>query len=322
MDEGRWLDVHDSLSTPTFQNWQPPGCMLHHYNSKDISTCFQSRKIVLAGDSTIRQIFWAIAKKLDLDSVTDTMTDGRQHADLSLKKKNVDLHFIWDPFLNTTRLHHELLLYQNRVATTESSLDYEKQVASIILAGGGLWHARHFKDDLVSQYVDTIGNISRYFRPSFHPDTSDQRLVLPAAAASAEDLLLIAPVQLPQYEALTPERGNTITPTRIESMNRHLEEISVSQSASVLFSFNSMSWHERLTYEASGIHVLESVASQKADIILNLRCNAKSTALGRYPFNRTCCSRYNPPNWVQKLLLFCGMIVLPLLSVIVGRGTV
>ncbi|MCJ1379613.1 hypothetical protein MMC17_002715 [Xylographa soralifera] len=322
MHEGHWLDVPDgSFSNPTFENWQPPGCMLHHYNNKDISTCFESRRIVLAGDSTIRQVFWAIAKKLDPDSITETLTEGRQHADLSINKKNVNLHFIWDPFLNTTRLHHELLLYQNRAATTEDNHDFEKQVASIILAGGGLWHARHFEDDPVTQYVDTIRNISRYSRPSYHSDALDRRLMLPAAAASAEDLLLIAPVQMPLYEALSPERGNTMTPARIEPMNMRLEEMIVSQSADVLSSFNSMSWHQKLTYEASGIHVLETVASQKADILLNLRCNAKSTALGRHPFNRTCCSQYNPPNLVQRFLLFCGMIVLPVLHLLVGKGS-
>ncbi|MCJ1436565.1 hypothetical protein MMC27_005945 [Xylographa pallens] len=322
MHEGRWLDApNGGLSNHTFQNWQPPGCMGHHYNSKDISTCFQSRRIVLAGDSTIRQVFWAIAKKLDLDSITETLTEGRQHADLSINKKNVDLHFIWDPFLNTTRLHHELLLYQNRATTTEDSDDFEKQVASIILAGGGLWHARHFKDDPVSRYVDTIRNVSRYLQPSHQPGLSDQKLMLPAAAASAEDLLLIAPVQLPLYEALSLERGNTITSTRIEPMNVYLEELIKAQSAEVLSSFNAMSWHQRLTYEASGLHVLQNVANQKADILLNLRCNAKFTALGRYPFNRTCCSRYNAPNWVQRLFLFFGMIVLPLLSLIVGKGS-
>ncbi|MCJ1285834.1 hypothetical protein MMC26_005175 [Xylographa opegraphella] len=321
MREGRWLDIpNDRHSNTTFQNWQPPGCMLHHYNNKDISTCFQSRRIVLAGDSTIRQVFWAIAKKLDPDSVTQALTEGRQHADLSLNKNNVDLHFIWDPFLNTTRLHHELLLYQTRFTITEDNHDVEKQVASIILAGGGLWHARHFIDDPVSRYLDTIRNISSYSRPLYNPKTLNQRFVPPAAAASAEDLLLIAPVQVPLYEALSPDRGVTITPTRVDPMNGHLEKMAMSQSADVLFSFNSMSWHERLTYETNGLHVLESVASQKADIILNLRCNAMSTALGRYPFNRTCCSQYNRPNWLQKLLLLCGTIVFPLLGLVVGKG--
>ena len=296
---------------------------MHHYNSKDISTCFPSRRIVLAGDSTIRQVFWAIARRLDPDSATKTLTEGRQHADLRLNKRNVDLHFIWDPFLNTSRLYHELLLHQNRFSTTADSHDTEKQAASIILAGGGLWHARYFQDDPVSQYMDTIRNISKYYQPLYHPEISNQRLMLPAAAAaSAEDLLLIAPVQLPLYEALSSERGKTITPTMIDPMNRYLEELTVSQSADVLSSFNALSWHERLTYEESGIHVLDTVANQKADIILNLRCNAKSTALGRYPFNRTCCSRYDPPNWIQKPLLLCGMIVLPLLSLTVGRGMI
>ncbi|MCJ1402691.1 hypothetical protein MMC11_005912 [Xylographa trunciseda] len=323
MLEGRWLDIPKGGSfRPSFQNWQPPGCMLHHYNSKDISTCFHSRRIVLAGDSTTRQIFWAIARKLDPNSATEALTEGHQHADLSINRKNVDLHFIWDPFLNTTRLHHELLLYHRDTAAAEDDHSLEKQAASIILAGGGLWHARYLKHDPVSQYLDSIRNFTAYLQPSYQPDTSAQRLVLPAAAAaSAEDLFLIAPVQLPLYEALSLERASTISPAVVEAMNTHLEDTSTLRGADVLSSFNSMTWQQKLTYEASGIHVLDSVASQKADVLLNLRCNAKSMALGRYPFDRTCCSRYNPPNWVQRFLLFCGMIVLPLLSLIVGKGS-
>ncbi|MCJ1394105.1 hypothetical protein MMC18_006983 [Xylographa bjoerkii] len=322
MHEGRWLDIpNNHISKPSFHNWQPPGCMLLHYNSKDISTCFDSRRIVLAGDSTIRQVFWAIAKRLDADSATEALTEGHQHADISINRKNVDLDFIWDPFLNTTRLHHELLLYQKRTATTEDDHDIGKQVASIILAGGGLWHARHFKDDPILRYADDIGNISAYMRTSHQPDTSGQRLMLPAAAAADEDLLLIAPVQLPLYEALSLERANKITPAIVEPMNIHLHEMSRLQKVEVLSSFNSMNWEQKLTYEASGIHVLESVASQKADVLLNLRCNTKLTALGRYPFDRTCCSRYNPPNGVQQLLLFCGMIMFPLLCFIVSKGS-
>ena len=318
MHEGRWLDAsNDSTSSLSFQNWQPPGCMLHRYNSKDISTCLHSRKIILAGDSTIRQIFWAIARKLDPNGVTETLTEDHQHADLRINRKNVDLHFVWDPFLNTTRLHHELLLYQIRDATTGDNHDLEKQVARIILTGSGLWHARHFKDDPVSQYVDTIRNITAYLRSPYQLDTSTQR---PLQPAPAEDLLLIAPVQLPLYESLSLERAGTITPARIDPMNVHLQEIAVSRKADVLWSFNSMSSQQKLTYQASGIHVVERVASQKADVLLNLGCNSKFTAIGRYPFDRTCCSRYSPSNRVQQFLLFCGMILLPLLSFALGKG--
>ena len=111
--EGLWLDASvDSQVQKPLQNWQPPGYMLRKYTKKDISTCFNSRRIVLARDSTIRQIYWAIATKLDLEATKEQIGLVEKHSDQSLSIEDVHLFFIWDPYLNSTKLQKELLSYR------------------------------------------------------------------------------------------------------------------------------------------------------------------------------------------------------------------
>jgi hypothetical protein len=59
---GRWLDPPDENgSRKPFVNWQPDGCMLRKYTPADIHQCMEGRHMVFSGDSTTRQVFWAMA---------------------------------------------------------------------------------------------------------------------------------------------------------------------------------------------------------------------------------------------------------------------
>ena len=74
-------------------------------------------------------------------------------------------------------------------------------------------------------------------------------------------------------------------------------------------------------YSESGLHVVENVAARMADVLLNLRCNAKSARRDGYPYNRTCCNDYNPLNWVQITLLIFALVVLLMIAFQAARGT-
>ena len=41
-----------------------------------------------------------------------------------------------------------------------------------------------------------------------------------------------------------------------------------------------MAWAGRGEYEESGLHVVDNVAHRKADVLLNVRCNADATSKG------------------------------------------
>lgn len=74
LHEGSWLDrpakggVRDR-----FTRWQPRGCMMHEYSKEDIQECMEGRHMVFFGDSTSRQVFWAMARLVR----GSTPSDGR-----------------------------------------------------------------------------------------------------------------------------------------------------------------------------------------------------------------------------------------------------
>jgi len=142
-----------------FQNWQPPRCIFHEYNKKDIVECLEDKRIVIVGDSTTRQVYWALLKKLDKEAAEIGMQELQRQTDLIYTKDHVKLEFIWDPFLNSTRLFEEVAAYQqNPTAVTSSAAQIEDatESAAILLLGTGLWYARHIHDDSVKQFRHAI----------------------------------------------------------------------------------------------------------------------------------------------------------------------
>lgn len=60
---GSWIHAPDETGArKPFTNWQPDGCMLHHYTAQDIKDCMGDRHLVFSGDSTTRQIYWGTAR--------------------------------------------------------------------------------------------------------------------------------------------------------------------------------------------------------------------------------------------------------------------
>ena len=147
------------------QNWQTPGCMIHEYTVKDVSTCLPSKRIVLIGDSTIRQIFWTLAKKMNVEEAEKRLATQGKHLDHEFNGASVKLKFIWDPFLNSTALHVELARYQGNSSGVEDGKTEELTQAGILLIGGGLWHARYLGNASVDSFQDSVDRLTPYMRP-------------------------------------------------------------------------------------------------------------------------------------------------------------
>src|SRR5690606_4266216 len=110
--------------------WQPPTCTLHIYSSNDVSNCLREKRLLFVGDSLVRQVFWAMGKLLDEDFIP---SDGSKHEDRVHSHSGVKLEFVWDPYLNGTKLKDELQKYDT------SRVDTEDEKPAIFLVGGGLW---------------------------------------------------------------------------------------------------------------------------------------------------------------------------------------
>ncbi|KZF24137.1 Cas1p-domain-containing protein [Xylona heveae TC161] len=321
LNEGGWLDPPNQhfLDRP-FQRWQPPRCMLHEYHASGLAGCFRSRRVVIAGDSTTRQIYWAIAKKLDHDRANRELSEAPKQEDLMFKHNEVELNFVWDPYLNSSRLHNELLQYQNAKASLREPGKAKKNPALIII-GGGLWYARFIQHNPVAEFQTAMETIVPML--ALPPQQSSQFPLLPGEHGS-DDLVFIMPVETPVYEQLSPSRMIRVTPEKIDAMNQYLYQLSKRPGLDVLWSYRLMTHDEPETLGESGFHVVETVANRRADVVLNLRCNAGATARGRYPVDRTCCSGYRRPNWMQSIALlgFLGSLgLVSLLHVISNTGS-
>lgn len=291
---------------------------MREYKAKDITTCLKSRRALYIGDSTTRQIFWATAKKLDQGAAEKAARDAEKQAGHMFISRDVNLEFVWDPFLNSTKLRDELIAFRNTAEAFDGETSNGTDGAALLLVGAGLWHARHVEVNPLKAFKDAVDNIVPFMRSNLSEVGAGAQSL--GRGHGTSDLLLLAPVQVPLYESLSPSRAASILPEKIKGMNKYLRQLSAFQGADVVWSYSRMTRREKLAYEESGLHVVENVASRKADVLLNLRCNAEASASGVYPFDRTCCSNYRRLGWVQWLALILGLVLLPLLALIASRG--
>lgn len=272
--------------------------MVHKYKPVEAAECLSTRRVLFVGDSTIRQVFWATAKKLD-EKVDTEVSD--QHTDIARTVGGVQLEFVWDPFLNGSLVRSQFDKFAN-VKDVPQAADRP----AIILAGTGLWYARNTPINVLKEWKDNIGDVVKHMPTEL--TTTDM---------TARDLALLAPVMVPVYDRLNEDRKKTITPGKIADMNAYLRQLSTVQGVAVPFSFMEQTEHFPQTSESSGIHVEASVAAIQADILLNLRCNGQLPP--KYPYTKTCCNKYEPPNWQQWSGLVFVLMVLPIISYIRGQ---
>ena len=278
---------------------------MHNYRASDISTCLKSRRLVFAGDSLTRQIFWATTKKLDIVEQPE-----EQHNNLSFDSTGVTIEFFWDPYLNSSSLQYEL-----SVTNDWTSNDATVYSPAVLLIGGGLWYARYMGVDYFEHYKHSVERIAQvmsqhdpgYFHSlevgsTFGPNTEDSITVL-------------APILTPLYDSLSPARAHSLTPARIDAMNAHLQRLFHGRKVPIAWSFASMTAKDARSHQPDGLHVIESAASRMADVLLNIRCNAvlRKESIKSYPMDKTCCNSYQQPNWTQAFILNTSVGLLPLL---------
>jgi N-acetylneuraminate 9-O-acetyltransferase len=283
-----------------FLYWQPPGCLLHKYNARDIESCLQCKRLLFVGDSTIRQVFWATARKLDGPRASEMALSAEQHGDLRFEQGCVKIEFLWDHFLNSTMLKNELERYQLRTSSPNST-----QVAAI-LVGTGLWHAKGLGPGFLNGFEHSIDSVAALL-PRNALDSNRLRLP-PRARKGVQDLVLFAPVSVPTESKLDTMRAEKFAPGRIHAMKDYLRRVADRDTLDVLWSYSLMTWQRPSAYEEDGYHVVENVANRQADIFLNMRCNDEPS-LDHYPFDKTCCKLQPFVNREQYLMILTATII-------------
>ncbi len=290
--------------------------MLHEYTRKDVEECFGNRRIVFIGDSTTRQVFWAVARKLNQTRAkkesNETFERDQKHEHIHFEAVAVTLEFFWDPYLNSTALRDELESFNvSPVAVqNESSRD---SAALILLGAPGLWYARSGQENYMKGFTDAVNAIIPFMDNAPQSCSAIPSYSWRNSGRPSPNMLLLAPIQVPRYESLSFEREETIRPEKIDLMNDFLQQASAYSKADILWSYSLMTWSGSGEYQKDGLHVIESVADRKADVLLNLRCNYEAASHG-YPFDRTCCSNYDEVSTIRWIILSLGVVVFPALA--------
>lgn len=319
LNQGRWLDNYQPHQASPLRNWQVPGCMVHEYTANDMSDCLESQRVVFVGDSTVRDIFWAAAKKLNHRAAVDKEAVAQKHQHQTFSHAGVVVDFVWDPYLNSTDLHKQLANYQKSWGPSSETPD-PNECPAILLIGGGLWHVRHLSAASITEYKASIENVIKYEAPGSSRRVGSELSRRYWEAKNSNNLMAIAPVQHPSYETLPPSMKESVTLDRVNEINDYLLTVSSSSQATVILSYQLMTSNPQLSLREGGIHIKENIINRELDILLNLRCNAQLLRSKTYPMDKTCCGPYALPNWVQTILIISSLGILPTKMVLLVYG--
>ncbi|KAI1085794.1 10 TM acyl transferase domain found in Cas1p-domain-containing protein [Whalleya microplaca] len=312
LQEGRWSPSH-----PDSHKWEPSGCRMIEYSRKAFHECLNRRKVVFAGDSIIRQIFWAAAKRLDRGraerDIGSALVAHGQHHDLSFEADGVSLEFIWDPWLNSTTLDERLTTFRTLPTPVDEGVvrsEDEESAALILVGSPGLWAARYGEENYLILFRQGIMGIAPHLSSTLD-DSISSSTFSPGSYDNVANQILLAPVHIPSYNNLSSNRSRTITPERIHKMNNYLAHLPPKQLSHIPWVYNQMSTAYPGNYfDDDGLHVADNIAERKLDIALNTRCNAAAKAHNR-SFKGTCCVTESQSVlkssawWLWGLMMYC-----------------
>ncbi|ETS80509.1 hypothetical protein PFICI_08038 [Pestalotiopsis fici W106-1] len=321
LSDGAWAS-HTGPRDPEqdFAKWEPHNCRMIEYSRGQFHDCLGGRRVVFAGDSTMRQVYWAAATRLDHMkahvALLDVVVDDSKHDNLYFEAEGVKLEFVWDPWLNSSYLHDELLKFRAQ----ETFADYgvvkskdEESAALVVLGAPGLWAARHGGDDYFAIFKRGIEAMRIHFGSTLQDSLVSPTKDFRRNNDLAPNQILLAPVQEPWYDSLSADRAQTIKPEKVDRMNAYLAKWSSEEQSHILWAYNQMTKGDESAYEVNGIHVLDRIAERKIDIALNARCN--SATGHRIPQQASCCVRYPKLNMLQKSMIAAAFILAIVLGV-------
>ncbi|KAG8926917.1 hypothetical protein FRC02_008598, partial [Tulasnella sp. 418] len=281
LNEGQWLD-------DKYTNWQPQGCMLNNYQPAQVKTCLSSKRVVFAGDSVTRQLFFAFAHIADPSLPQQVPHSDQKHSDhhLVAKKSDLALDFYWDPYLNGTLVR--------------SLVDGRSQKTALLVLGSGLWYLR---------YSTESGGLAAW-ESMIDTTFAGIEKNMPSLA----DKVIYLPVEHPISSKLSAERAAFIHDADVDAMNSDLLHrvssvptvpfldlapvLLPSSPIALPFTFNKMLTASQTN---DGLHFSDKILKTQANILLNYRCN--DVLPKKFPMDKTCCRSYPYPSFLQGLVI-------------------
>ncbi|KAH6887533.1 CAS1 domain-containing protein [Thelonectria olida] len=318
LETGQWVDPPAKNGTRmTFNDWKPDGCMLHKYSSIDVRQCLEGRRIVLSGDSLNRQVAYGLARILERDEAKWDQTFNPGHNDILMTYHGVSIINIWNPYLHSDdepkmkTLTHQLELFRTEKEDPPASIEDQKGAAMILL-GGGAWFA-FGKDQagMMNNYktaLDSLSDLLRYDMKDFYTAPMDPH-------DGVGNRAFFAPPNLPSYMGDDPIKAQNRSQARFHlgAYRNWIHRVNEQYNFPFAWSMPLVSDNDNMTIidpTVTGFHVIDSVSEMKANIYLNLRCNAKLDRLKKWPYSRTCCTDYGGKPMIQQAFAGIGVAFL------------
>ncbi|KAF3273620.1 hypothetical protein TWF970_008979 [Orbilia oligospora] len=307
-NEGRWLES-DSNTTDPLRTWQPFGCLLHDYSRRDITICLPKRRILFVGDQGIQSLYYATVDKLQ---------PGTSWGELDRKftsegLNSVTVEFIWDPYLNSTRLAEELEPWKNGTLLPGYQAGGNYDPPALFIVGAGIRFAeRGFDENPLRVWREAVDRVTSHMRWGDRP-----------TFLGGKDTLMLAPVEHPAWEKLQPDVRKSLMPSVALDMNKYLNSIATIQGMDLVRAWKVSSddkvdlvvsnhvynkYHSKET-KKDGIELLEEVAARRVDMVLGLRCNNVLKQLGEN-LPSDCCTLPLSLTWLQSFMVFRGLLVI------------
>lgn len=277
LNEGRWLSK---------TAWQPSGCMINTYSAPQVTSCLVGRHVVFIGDSTVRQVFFALVRYAD-PKVDIT---GEKHTDREIMTQGIKFSFYWDPYLNETAS-------TNLLAGKLGGAILSGSRPTMAVVGSGLWYLRQPSSGGVEAWKRIVDRIFAGTLKS-------------GVGQSIADEVILLPVEEVVEERMSAERAATVHRNDIAVMNDYLmlKQGDLASNLAIPRVFNKII-EGRDDQTEDGFHFSDAVTKVQANVLLNLRCN--DVMPKKFPFDKTCCSQYPLPNWVQVILLIVLLLWAP-----------
>lgn len=255
---------------------------------------------------------------------TKAMQEGASlgvHFDLSFTNGGTILHFVWDPYLNSSALSalpeyiaglDHAIRTPGEIATfSNNSLEARIQARTppgkgmprsvLAVVGGGLWFSQNFDevDTAVNVYKETIDN---------HTASLAHTTLRKSLTDIDRSHVLFMPAEPPIYSMMAWNHAH-MTPDKVEPMNEYIHSVADSRGVDILTSFTTMATqtNNSLAWEMDGVHDAWPLVQQQAQIILNAACNNR--VAGDSQYNVTCCRVYSK-TWTQTSGLFFSLTII------------
>ncbi|WXC58098.1 hypothetical protein SNK03_003997 [Fusarium graminearum] len=327
---GRWIDPPDEKGHRyPFRQWQPDGCIFHDYDSKDIRQCTEGRRIVVVGDSTSRHVAYAFARLINRKqfyhdkngTVFPYLRDSvnlTYHGQMIQRISNVFLESHGDPLQEKGGFVTNLDLYADDKMNPPTIDDQEGP--AILYVAGGLWFTNHKGnatrdvpwDIRFDEYKARINQLSKFI----NDNTPDQD-PFTAPMDSRDGIgnqIFYGPPSGPCYQGDVPKSiiSSARRASEVIDIQNWLRDTEDERRIPVLWSIvgvtigQNKTWMDPLSKAA---HVIDQVAETRANIVLNLRCNAKLDRMRRSPHGGTCCTDYGVTQY-RIIIAVVGIVYL------------